>query len=201
MGAMEKKKTFQKQYNGKSDEVMRRLIWEKNYKYITNHNMEYSQGLHTYTLGMNQFGDMTIEEVVRTMTGLKVPPRNRASNITAADDEVMDALSDSIDYRKKGYVTPVRNQRSFQQLLNEMIMMIRSIGEETWEHLGVEHPPSLYSGEHTISLQTTPYPISVGLMQRSSIQQLLNESRKIEAQERQPGEHLGSGTHRPLYTP
>ncbi|XP_073423317.1 cathepsin K-like isoform X2 [Dendrobates tinctorius] len=106
------KKTFQKQYNGKSDEVMRRLIWEKNYKYITNHNMEYSQGLHTYTLGMNQFGDMTIEEVVNTMTGLKVPPRNRARNITAADDKVMDALPDSIDYRKKGYVTPVRNQGS-----------------------------------------------------------------------------------------
>ncbi|XP_073495663.1 cathepsin K-like isoform X2 [Phyllobates terribilis] len=106
------KKTFQKQYNGKSDEVMRRLIWEKNYKYITNHNMEYSQGLHTYTLGMNQFGDMTSEEVARTMTGLKVPPRNRARNITAADDKVMDPLPDSIDYRKKGYVTPVRNQGS-----------------------------------------------------------------------------------------
>lgn len=40
------------------DEVMRRLIWEKNYKYIINHNMEFSQGLHTYELAMNQLGDM-----------------------------------------------------------------------------------------------------------------------------------------------
>ncbi|KAG9471118.1 cathepsin K-like [Eleutherodactylus coqui] len=107
------KRTYQRQYNGKIDEVMRRLIWEKNYKLIIHHNLEYSQGLHTYELAMNQLGDMTSEEVARTMTGLKVPPRNRARNMTADDDEDgMHTLPDSVDYRKKGYVTPVRNQGS-----------------------------------------------------------------------------------------
>ncbi|XP_069806614.1 cathepsin K-like isoform X2 [Dendropsophus ebraccatus] len=109
------KRTYQKQYNGKFDEAMRRLIWEKNYKLIVNHNMEFSQGLHTYELAMNQLGDMTSEEVARTMTGLIVPPRNEARNYTTDDEEAendLHALPDSIDYRKKGYVTPVRNQGS-----------------------------------------------------------------------------------------
>ncbi|XP_030043738.1 cathepsin K isoform X2 [Microcaecilia unicolor] len=105
------KKTYNKQYNSKVDELQRRLIWEKKLKYITIHNLEFSLGKHTYELAMNHLGDMTSEEVMRTMTGLKVPPRSRLSNITDPDDREYNA-PDSIDYRKKGYVTPVRNQGS-----------------------------------------------------------------------------------------
>lgn len=105
------KRTYQKQYNGQLDEAMRRLIWEKNYKFIVAHNEEFLQGRHTYDLAMNRLGDMTSEEVVKTMTGLKVPPKNRARNVTVDDEELV-PLPDSVDYRKKGYVTPVRNQGS-----------------------------------------------------------------------------------------
>ncbi|XP_075049130.1 cathepsin K-like isoform X2 [Mixophyes fleayi] len=104
------KRTYQKQYNGKHDELLRRLIWEESYKLISTHNLEYSQGLHTYDLAMNRLGDMTSEEVVRKMTGLKVPPRDRTRIITSEEDEELVTLPDSIDYREKGYVTPVRDQ-------------------------------------------------------------------------------------------
>ena len=36
----------------------RRDIWEYNMKLITNHNMEAASGLYSYTMEMNQYGDM-----------------------------------------------------------------------------------------------------------------------------------------------
>ncbi|NXD73219.1 CATK protein, partial [Eolophus roseicapillus] len=52
------KKTYRKQYNGKADEVARRLIWEKNLKYINSHNLEHALGVHTFELAMNHLGDL-----------------------------------------------------------------------------------------------------------------------------------------------
>ncbi|NWH18549.1 CATK protein, partial [Grus americana] len=52
------KKTYGKQYNGEVDEVARRLIWEKNLKYINSHNLEHALGIHTFELAMNHLGDM-----------------------------------------------------------------------------------------------------------------------------------------------
>ncbi|MGH0180969.1 UNVERIFIED_CONTAM: hypothetical protein FKN15_011693 [Acipenser sinensis] len=104
------KQTYRKQYNGRNEEVIRRSVWEKNTKLIAAHNQEYELGMHSYELGMNQLGDMTTEEVAEKMTGLQMP-LSRDPNNTFIPDPNME-LPKSVDYRKKGYVTPVRNQGS-----------------------------------------------------------------------------------------
>ncbi|XP_020860279.2 cathepsin K isoform X1 [Phascolarctos cinereus] len=104
------KKSYGREYNSKVDEISRRLIWEKNLKYISTHNLEFSLGLHTFELAMNHLGDMTSEEVVQKMTGLKVPLSRSQNNDTLYFPDQEGKTPDSIDYRKKGYVTPVKNQ-------------------------------------------------------------------------------------------
>ncbi|KAM3825202.1 cathepsin K [Vipera latastei] len=104
------KKIHRKDYNAKMEEVSRRVIWEKNLKYINTHNLEFSLGRHTFELAMNHLGDMTSEEVVQKMMGLKVPPSRTQNNETLYIPDWEKRVPDSVDYRKKGYVTPVKNQ-------------------------------------------------------------------------------------------
>uniref|UniRef100_A0A8C0MHN1 Cathepsin propeptide inhibitor domain-containing protein n=2 Tax=Canis lupus familiaris TaxID=9615 RepID=A0A8C0MHN1_CANLF len=42
----------------KDEEGWRRTVWERNMEMIEQHNQEYSQGEHSFTLAMNAFGDM-----------------------------------------------------------------------------------------------------------------------------------------------
>ncbi|XP_052000004.1 cathepsin K-like [Xyrauchen texanus] len=103
--------THRKEYNGLDEESIRRAIWEKNMRFIEAHNKEYELGIHTYNLGMNQFGDMTLEEVAENMMGLQMPMYRDPTNTFVPDEEVV-MLPKSIDYRKLGYVTKVKNQGS-----------------------------------------------------------------------------------------
>lgn len=40
------------------DEISRRLIWEKNLRYINAHNAEHALGRHSFQLAMNHLGDL-----------------------------------------------------------------------------------------------------------------------------------------------
>lgn len=41
-----------------NEEDVRRLIWEKNLRFIMLHNLEHSMGMHSYSVGMNHMGDL-----------------------------------------------------------------------------------------------------------------------------------------------
>ncbi|TPP67277.1 Cathepsin L [Fasciola gigantica] len=107
-GTNGRKRMYNKEYNG-VDEAHRRNIWEENVKHIQEHNIRHDLGLVTYTLGLNQFSDMTFEEFKATY----LREISRASDMLShgipyeANDR---ALPESIDWREFGYVTEVKDQ-------------------------------------------------------------------------------------------
>lgn len=104
------KSSYGKKYEPHVEKI-RRYIWEDNMKFIKQHNMEATRGLHTYILGMNKYGDMTNTEFVNTMNGYK---QNVTSGIckkyTTSPKTSMTSLPASVDWRDKGYVTGVKDQ-------------------------------------------------------------------------------------------
>ncbi|XP_072316856.1 uncharacterized protein [Eucyclogobius newberryi] len=102
------KKTHQKKYQTQVEEANRRELWEKNLLYINIHNLEASMSLHTYTVAMNHLGDLSEEEVSNLYASLKVP-----SDLEMAPSPHFSAdvdLPSSLDWRKKGLVTKVKDQ-------------------------------------------------------------------------------------------
>ncbi|CAF1681126.1 unnamed protein product, partial [Adineta ricciae] len=105
------KNTYQKRYASNAEESTRRAIWEDHVALIKKHNLEADLGLHTYTLGMNKYGDMTNREFVKQMNGLRV-----GSNVSFSGtcDQYVAPRNlkrpDAVDWRTKGYVTPVKDQ-------------------------------------------------------------------------------------------
>ncbi|XP_019719333.1 cathepsin K [Hippocampus comes] len=103
--------THGREYNGLDEEGIRRAIWEKNALMIEAHNQEAALGLHSYELGMNHLGDMTSEEVAEKMMGLEMP-MTRERGFTMSPEQQAYPLPKSVDYRKMGMVTPVKDQGS-----------------------------------------------------------------------------------------
>ncbi|XP_045184511.2 procathepsin L-like [Mercenaria mercenaria] len=104
------KTAYGKQYERRV-EGLRRVIWERNIKYIEQHNLEADRGLHTYRLGMNEYGDMTNDEFVSLMNGYKQNvSRSVCSKFTPPLNVNLGDLPDSVDWRKQGYVTEIKNQ-------------------------------------------------------------------------------------------
>ncbi|XP_066113492.1 procathepsin L [Saccopteryx bilineata] len=92
---------------GAYEEEWRRAVWEKNMKMIKLHNREYSQRKHGFTMAMNAFGDMTNEEFRQVMNGFQ---NQKQRNGRVFRDPIFARIPSSVDWRDKGYVTPVKNQ-------------------------------------------------------------------------------------------
>lgn len=102
------KKIHEKMYQNEVEELGRRALWEKKLKQVNIHNFRASLGLHTYTMGINQLSDLTEGEISQLNAPLILPEDFKMTptplNVTNA------ALPESVDWRRKGYVTRVRDQ-------------------------------------------------------------------------------------------
>lgn len=104
------KTRFAKSYTDKSEENFRLKVFMENKHRIAKHNQRAANGLKSYTLEMNQFGDLLHHEFISIMNGYKKSYKTDSLNGSAYLSPAHVAIPDSVDWRKEGYVTPIKNQ-------------------------------------------------------------------------------------------
>jgi cathepsin L len=102
------KTRFNKQYTNAVEEVTRRAIFAKALTDIQEHNLLADLGLKSYRRGINNFTDLTSNEF-RQRNGLKYSPKPQLVGATFAE-VALDSVPKTVDWRKKGIVTPIKNQ-------------------------------------------------------------------------------------------
>ncbi|CAH1174073.1 unnamed protein product [Phaedon cochleariae] len=102
------KKTHGKTYKSLKEEKLRYNIFQDTVRQIAEHNVKYENGESTYYLAINKFSDITDEEF-RAMMMENVASRPSLEGVEQANLTV-GAAPESIDWRSKGAVLPVRAQ-------------------------------------------------------------------------------------------
>jgi len=97
--------TFNKDYKTDKKEFMNRFdIFNANYDLIEKHNAAGK----SWTMAANQFADLTHDEFVAKYVGTKA--QRVKSNLPSFSAATTDDIPDSVDWRTKGAVTPVKDQ-------------------------------------------------------------------------------------------
>lgn len=104
---------FKLQFNKIYEEVedmFRMKIFMENKQKIAKHNQLFTQGSKSFSLRMNKFGDMLHHEFVSVVNGFK---RNYNQSLASGSMYLSPSnvvLPKMVDWREKGYVTPVKDQ-------------------------------------------------------------------------------------------
>merc|ERR1711981_904817 len=89
-----------------AENAHRMKAFADNLEKIAKHNKEAAEGKHSYTLGVNQFADLTEAEWRETLTMNIV----KEGKPTLQMKNKIVNIPDAVDWRDEGYVTPVKDQ-------------------------------------------------------------------------------------------
>ena len=104
-----------KTYHTIEEESYRLAVFHKNLRKIEEHNEKAISGEESYTRGINQFTDLEAYEVKEMMNGYlhrELTEEERAERLTYLSPALPVELPKHVDWRKHGYVTPVKDQGS-----------------------------------------------------------------------------------------
>jgi cathepsin L len=93
-----------KSYSVNAEEEHRFQVWSENFDFVQEHN---KIATNTYTVGMNVFADLTVQEFSASF-GKCV---NGATPNASGDTTSNASAPTTVDWRTKGAVTPVKNQQ------------------------------------------------------------------------------------------
>ena len=86
----------------------RQNVWSSNVGFISSHNTEYDNGLHDFSVGENEFADMTPDEITSYFNGLTMEDSSPSSEIFYSDVTV-ESLPTDVDWRKNVSVFVTNN--------------------------------------------------------------------------------------------
>lgn len=98
-----------KTYASKEEFYARRNVFAANAARVAAHNAEAAQGLHTFTLGLNQHADLTAEEFSSRLLPFQVTTTDLDKQQSPSSSNSLPA---SVDWSAEGDTTPVYNQGS-----------------------------------------------------------------------------------------
>ena len=101
-----------KVYKNTAEKEKRFQIFKGNVEFIESFN---AAGNKPYKLGVNHFADLTVEEFKASRNGFKKP---HEFSTTPFKYENVTAIPAAIDWRKKGAVTPIKNQGQCGKIKN-----------------------------------------------------------------------------------
>ncbi|KAL8195289.1 hypothetical protein R6Q57_025692 [Mikania cordata] len=99
---------YERVYKDDLEKQTRFKIFKNNVEYIEAFNNAGNQG--NYKLSVNAFADQSNQEFKAIRNGFKLPSTSRSGQTTPFRYENVTTVPSSIDWRKRGVVTPIKNQ-------------------------------------------------------------------------------------------